>query len=127
MRSIHCHDFRSRQLSERAASTRHEPTPSETRLFAAVRCGKLGVSFRRQVPMLGRYIVDLLVPELRLVVEVDGAYHDGRRDADARRDRALARGGYTVLRLEADIVMSDVAAVTARIREAIAKLLENEG
>jgi hypothetical protein len=31
------------------------------------------------------------------------------------------------LRLEADIVMSDVAAVTARIREAIAKLLENEG
>jgi very-short-patch-repair endonuclease len=72
---------------------RHEPTPSEARLFEAVRGGKLCVSFRRQVPVLGRSIVDLLVPELRLVVEVDGPYHEGRRDADMQRDRALARAG----------------------------------
>jgi very-short-patch-repair endonuclease len=101
---------------------RHEPTPSEARLFEAVRGGKLGVSFRRQVPVLGRYVVDLLVPQLRLVVEVDGPCHEGRRNADARRDRTLARAGYTVLRLEADLVMSDVAAVTAQVREAIEQL-----
>jgi very-short-patch-repair endonuclease len=106
---------------------RHEPTPSEARLFEAVRGGKLGVSFRPQVPVLGRYVVDLLVPELRLVVEVDGPYHQGRRDADARRDRALARAGYTVLRLEADLVMSDVAAATAQIQEAIAQLRKDAG
>jgi very-short-patch-repair endonuclease len=127
MRSTPRHDFRARLLPERAASMRRNATPSEARLFAAVRGGQLGVAFRRQVPVLGRYIVDLLVPELRLVVEVDGAYHEGRRDADMRRDRALARGGYTVLRLEAALVMSDVAAATAQIQEAIAKLLENAG
>jgi very-short-patch-repair endonuclease len=54
---------------------RHAPTPSEARLFAAVRRRRLGVSFRRQVPVLGKYIVDLLAPEVRLVVEVDVGYH----------------------------------------------------
>jgi very-short-patch-repair endonuclease len=127
MRSTTRQDFRSRQLVERADSMRKEPTPSEARLFEAVRDGQLGVSFRRQVPALGRYIVDLLVPELRLVVEVDGACHDGRRNADARRDRALARAGYIVLRLEAELVMSDVAAITARVRETIAQLMQNAG
>jgi very-short-patch-repair endonuclease len=122
MRSTSRHDFPWRQLSERAASMRQEPTPSEAKLFAALRGGQLGVSFRRQVPVLGRYIVDLLVPELRLVVEVDGPYHDGRRDADMRRDRALARAGYTVLRLEAALVMSDVPAATAQIQETIEQL-----
>jgi very-short-patch-repair endonuclease len=101
---------------------RHESTPSEARLFAVVRGGKLGVAFRRQVPVLGRYVVDLLVPELRLVVEVDGAYHEGTRDADDRRDRAIVRAGYTVLRLDAELVMRDVGAATAQIQEAIAQL-----
>ena len=127
MRSFPRHDFRSRQLADRASSMRHEPTPSEASLFAAVRGGQLGVSFRRQVPVLGRYIVDLLVPELRLVVEVDGPYHHGRRAADARRDRALDRAGYTVLRLDADLVMRDVTGATARIREAIAQLQSRTG
>jgi len=95
---------------------RRAPTTSEARLFAALRGGQLGVAFRRQVPLLGRFIVDLLAPQLRLVVEVDGGYHEQR--ADARRDRALARAGYTVLRLEAELVMSDLPAAVARVRAA---------
>ena len=111
------HDHRSQQLEQRAAQMRHAPTTSEARLFAALRGGQLGVAFRRQVPLLGRFIVDLLAPELRLVVEVDGGYHEQR--ADARRDRALARAGYTVLRLEAELVMSDLPAAVARVRAAL--------
>jgi very-short-patch-repair endonuclease len=59
-------------------------TDSEAGLFERVRGRRLGVAFRRQVPLLGRYIVDLLAPQLRLVVEVDGAYH--------RCGRPLMRG-----------------------------------
>jgi very-short-patch-repair endonuclease len=59
-------------LTERASEMRHAPTESETRLFGALRAGQLGVSFRRQVPLLGRFIVDLIAPAVRLVVEVDG-------------------------------------------------------
>ena len=89
------HNHRAQQLEERADRMRHEPTPSEALLFESVRGGRLGVAFRRQVPVLGKYIADLLVPELRLIVEVDGGYHQQRAEADARRDRALARAGYT--------------------------------
>jgi very-short-patch-repair endonuclease len=45
--------------------------------------GQLGVSFRRQVPLGNRFIVDFLAPVARLVVEVDGGYHARRREADA--------------------------------------------
>ncbi len=49
----------------------------------------MGVSFRKQVAVLGRYIVDLLVPQLKLVVEVDGGYHAQRERADEKRDRSV--------------------------------------
>jgi very-short-patch-repair endonuclease len=127
MRTAHRRDSRSQLLSERATRMRHDATPSEARLFEAVRSGQLGVAFRRQVPVLGRYIVDLLAPELRLVVEIDGAYHEARRDADARRDRALVRAGYRVLRLDASLVMRDTGAAVARVRQAIDELPQEGG
>src|SRR5580658_1602601 len=89
---------RSRELEERARAMRKAPTSSEALLFQALRGGRLGVGVRRQMPLLGRFIADILVPELRLVIEVDGGYHTTRHEADARRDRALARAGYYVLR-----------------------------
>jgi very-short-patch-repair endonuclease len=67
--------------------------------------------FRRQVPLLGRFIADFLAPARRLVIEVDGGYHVERARADARRDAVLARAGYRVLRFEAELVVRDVEAV----------------
>jgi very-short-patch-repair endonuclease len=111
--------FRNSQLSQRASQMRHAPTTSEARLFELVRGGQLGVTFRRQVPVLGRYIVDLVAPQIRVVVESDGAYHAERARADARRDRALARAGYLVIRIEAELVMRDEDAAVAILRAAI--------
>jgi len=115
---------RSRQstLAQHAARMRHSPTSSEARLFEALRGGALGVSFRRQVPLLGRFIADLLAPEVRLIVEVDGLYHTRREAADARRERALSVAGYTVLRLDAQLVMLDVGAAAARVAAEVARL-----
>jgi very-short-patch-repair endonuclease len=60
-------------------------------------------SFRRQVVIGEKFIVDFVAPRETLVVEVDGrAYHERRHAADARRDRKLARLGYRVLRLDTD-------------------------
>jgi very-short-patch-repair endonuclease len=114
--------FRANTLSTRAMQMRHAPTTSEARLFEWVRGKRLGVAFRRQVPVLGRYIVDLLAPELRLVVEIDGAYHLERGEADARRDRALVRAGYHVLRLDAELVMLDTLAAVGTISSVVAHL-----
>jgi very-short-patch-repair endonuclease len=82
-------------------------------------CGcRLGVWFRRQV-VIGHFIVDFSTPRQRLIVEVDGGYHATRVCADARRDRKLARMGYRVLRLEADLVRRDVHAAVEQIRTAL--------
>jgi very-short-patch-repair endonuclease len=94
-------------------------TPSEQFLWSRICARQLGVVFRRQVPLLGRFIADFYAPAARLVVEVDGAYHAGRVRADARRDAVLVRAGYRVLRFQAESVWCDPDAVVARIRCAL--------
>jgi very-short-patch-repair endonuclease len=93
-------------------------TPSEQQLWEAIRGCRLGVWFRRQVP-LGRYIADFVAPSARLVVEVDGTYHRRRRVADLRRDRDLTRMGYRVLRLQAALVERHLSEAVSRIRTAL--------
>ena len=110
------------QLTQRAVAMRGTPTTSEKVLFHALRGRRLGVSFRRQVPLLGRFIVDLLAPKVKLVVEVDGLYHGARERLDERRDWALVSAGYHVLRLDAADVMADVEAVIARVGAEVALL-----
>ena len=61
------------------------------------------------------YIVDFLAPAAKLVVEVDGGVHVVRRSRDARRDRTLARLGYRVVRIPADLVRDNVAEAVARV------------
>ena len=63
--------------------------------------------------------MDFLVPSATLIIEVDGPYHRRRGQADARRERALRRLGYTLLRLEEEVVVERLPEALARIREAI--------
>jgi very-short-patch-repair endonuclease len=107
-------------LAERAQGMRHAPTASEAQLWRSLSGSQLGVAFRRQVPLGGRYIADFVAPSARLVVEVDGPLHVGRHRADARRDRMLRRLGYRVLRLSAQLVMREPEVAVARVREALA-------
>jgi len=93
------------------------PTDSEARLWRALRSSQLGVAFRRQVPLLG-VIADFYAPAVRLIVEVDGGYHV-RAGADARRDRQLFCAGYRVLRVNAELVMCDIAAAVGSIAAAV--------
>jgi very-short-patch-repair endonuclease len=103
-------------LAQRAHGMRHAPTASETAMWRLLAGKKLGVAFRRQVPVAGRFVADFLAPSQRLIVEVDGASHARRSQADARRDRVLQRLGYRVLRLEAKLVMQQPAVAAACIR-----------
>jgi very-short-patch-repair endonuclease len=61
--------------------------------------------------VLGRYLADILVSEVQLVVEVDGGYHGRLRvRSDERCNRWLQRNGDTMLRLGDALVLSNVAA-----------------
>jgi len=102
-------------ITLRARQHRSNLTPTEEALWAQLRGCRLGVWFRRQVP-LGRFIVDFLAPSASLIVEVDGGYHRTRQSLDARRDLQLTRLGYQVLHLEADLVRTNLQSALQLIR-----------
>ena len=106
-------------LEERAFVMRHRPTPSEAKLFEALRGGQLGVHFKRQVS-IGGFIADFLAPAAKVIVEVDGGSHVGRGAADARRDRKLQRLGYRVVRLLAALVLENLPVAVEAVRRALA-------
>lgn len=117
-RSMSVH--REAQLEARAHSIRLcRPTESESHLWEAIRSKRLGVVFRRQVVVAGKYIADFLAPSVKVIVEVDGGYHASRRAADARRDRELDRLGYTVVRLDAEQVNHALPQAVEAVREAV--------
>jgi len=64
-----------RQLVQHAKSNRKEPTEAELLLWKNLRNRKLGEKFRRQHPV-GNYIPDFVCLEKRLILEVDGGYHN---------------------------------------------------
>jgi leucyl-tRNA synthetase len=99
---------------------RRDPTCSERLLWSRLSGRQLGVPFRRQLVIGERFIADFAAPALRLVVEVDGRYHSERRDADARRDRALAKLGWRVVRIEAALVERELDAAVRIVRGALA-------
>ncbi|MBK8255263.1 MAG: DUF559 domain-containing protein [Polyangiaceae bacterium] len=90
-------------------------------LWGALRGSQVGVMFRRQV-VIGPCIVDSCAPSVRLVVEVDGGYHSARSRADERRNRALKRLGYTVLRLSAEMVITDTGQAVEAVRRAVGQV-----
>ena len=101
---------RSALLVSRARCMLHAPTPSEEALWHALRGGVLGVAFKRQVVLGGRYIVDFVAPSVRLIVEVDVGAHRSSRAADRRRDERLRRLGYRVVRVPAALVSRNIEA-----------------
>jgi very-short-patch-repair endonuclease len=108
-------------LEERAQFMRHNCTETEQALWRQLSGKKLGVTFKRQV-VLDRFVVDFLAPAVKVIVEVDGGYHSQRAAADARRDRVLQRLGYRVLRVDAEMVRSNLLEAVARIRLAIGRV-----
>ena len=68
-------------------------TLAEKVLWQALR--KLPANVRRQAP-IGRYFADFCCHGPKVVVEVDGPFHD--LDHDAKRDPWLANAGFRVLR-----------------------------
>jgi very-short-patch-repair endonuclease len=106
-------------IAAHAQAMRAAPTPSERLLWDSLRGKKLGVAFRRQL-VVGPFIVDLVAPSAKLIVEVDGGYHSRRVGPDARRDAKLARAGYRVLHIPAELVLRELPRVLGIIRTALA-------
>jgi len=96
----------------RARALRREMSPAEVKLWCELRERPGGLKFRKQHPA-GPYALDFYCAAARLVIEVDGGFHDrgvapGR---DAARDACLATFGVETLRVPAAELYRDLDAV----------------
>jgi very-short-patch-repair endonuclease len=104
----------------RARVLRRNATDAEPKLWwhLRYRLALPGTHFRRQVH-LGRYIVDFVSHNLKLVVELDGGQHAERIAQDATRTKFLESRGYRVLRFWNNDVLQNVDGVLEVIQSAI--------
>ena len=96
-------------------------TDAEQRLWYHLRAGRFQHwKFRRQVP-LGRYVVDFLCEEARLIVEVDGGQHAERIERDSARTQWLRAQGYAVIRFWNNDVLANIDGVLATLSPALSQ------
>ena len=100
-----------------ARDRRQTKTKSEGLLWSVLRAKQLcGLKFRREHP-IGPFIVDFACVNQKLVVEVDGGYHDQTIELDLSRQEWIEGDGWEVIRFT-DMEVEENAEAVAR---AIAK------
>ena len=63
---------------------------------------------RRQVAMLGKYVLDFYCPELKIAFEIDGnAFHNGQEIKDEQRQKEIEETGIRFVRIGAARVLKN--------------------
>ena len=96
---------------------RKQPTEAEEMLWAHLRGQRLhGFKFRRQHP-IGDYIADFYCHECKLIVELDGEYHNdkGQIQYDESRTYELKELKVNVIRFTNREVLNDLHSVLEKI------------
>lgn len=102
-------------LTEYARQLRARQTKPESLLWSVLRSRRLcNLKFRRQHP-IPPYIADFVCIAKKLVVEIDGGYHDGLDDVDLERQQRIESHGWHVIRFHNEDVLEDVESAAIAI------------
>jgi very-short-patch-repair endonuclease len=105
--------------TQRAIKLRNEATQAERLLWRSINARQLdGHKFSRQIP-IGPYICDFVCRWEKLVIELDGRFHDEIVLQDAYRQRQIEAQGYKVLRFSNAELFSNLDGVLTVIRQAL--------
>ena len=87
-------------------------------MWNALRASQCGVRFLRQ-HIIGDYIADFVCLSSKLVIEVDGAYHNTRAQVieDRQRSEDLEQLGFRVMRLTNEEIITNIDIVMDKIKE----------
>jgi chorismate synthase len=108
-------------LKDFAKQNRKNATEAEDKLWQEVRNRKIdGLKFRRQHPIAG-FIPDFVCLEQKLIVEIDGGYHDKRDQTryDEARSEWLKEHSYFLIRFSNEEVLQQIDSVLKKIRETL--------
>jgi very-short-patch-repair endonuclease len=104
-------------LTNLAKALRNNMTDAERKIWGQIRNKQMGVKFRRQQP-IGKYIVDFVCLEKKIVIELDGSQHiDSKKDEE--RDSWFKAQGYHILRFWNNDVLKNTGNVLQAIWDTI--------
>src|SRR5947209_20559822 len=89
-----------------ARRLRRQLSLPEMLLWRLLRLSRRELRFRKQ-HAIGPFVADFYCPAAKMVIEIDGATHDQRQDADAKRDAYMTSLGLKVIRISATEVLAD--------------------
>ena len=107
-------------LKEIVQDMRRNPTEAENAFWQLATSGVFDTKFRRQ-HIIGNYIVDFVCLEKKLIVEIDGGYHDDAQQQidDNLRSVELKDYGFAILRLQNEEVIGNPKEVIRKVKLAM--------
>lgn len=109
------------RTTKRLRSLRKTMSETERKVWQRIRGNQLPAGFARQVPV-GPFYADFAARRIRLVVEIDGPFHES--SYDAQRDEYMCALGWKVLRIPVGEVDEDLDRVIGWTFEACVKRAE---
>ena len=107
----------SSNVTNNARTLRKRMTDVEQLLWYKIRSRQLrNYRFRRQHP-IGRYIVDFICLETKLIIELDGGQHADQKKYDNIRDIFLTQQGFNILRFWNNEVLNNLDGVLLNINQ----------
>lgn len=107
-----------KELVQLSKNNRKEATEAESLLWKFLRNKNLGEKFRRQHPV-GCYIPDFVCLGKRVIIEVDGGYHDTHEQTEFDDNRTFEleqKYLFKVIRFTNQEVFKDIETVLTRIK-----------
>ena len=110
-------------LKELQNEQKKHTTQAESVLWEQLKTKKLGIKFRRQ-HIIDMFIVDFVCLSKKLIIEVDGGYHDTpiQKEADELRTKILNEFGYKVIRFKNEDVIGNIEKVLIKIESVLQSL-----
>jgi very-short-patch-repair endonuclease len=105
----------------RAKQLRGNMTPAEILMWDKLKNKQFkGYKFRRQHP-IHYFIVDFYCHELKLIIEIDGKYHDSeeQKNKDFERTELLAFQGLREIRFNNEEIITNIISVLKKLEEHI--------
>ena len=109
-----------KQLIQLSKKLRNNSTKKEIILWQSLKQKQLGVKFRRQQP-IGKYIVDFVCFEKKIIIELDGGQHNesSNIEKDKMRDLFFNQNGFKVVRFWNNEIHQNLDGVIEKIQTEI--------
>jgi len=115
------------KLFELAEELRARMTQAEEILWNIIKINEWHLKFRRQHP-IANYIADFYCHNVKLVIELDGGYHENKevKIYDDTRENNLKEYGIAVLRFKNEEILHNIEEVLTKIGDTISSIKNAE-